>query len=93
LDTAANNGKDGAWPSEGKGQGFESLRARHFGARLGTPRPSVFVLAAGDERMQVYAHHPMMERLRVHFDALGVCARVREGACLMSVQSKLEKQE
>jgi hypothetical protein len=24
-------------PSEGRGQGFESLRARHFGTKLGTP--------------------------------------------------------
>ena len=33
---------DRALPSEGKGQGFESLRARHFGTGLGTLKPAVF---------------------------------------------------
>jgi hypothetical protein len=33
---------DRALPSEGKGQEFESLRARHFGAELSTPRPAIF---------------------------------------------------
>src|SRR5260370_15627328 len=33
-------------PSEGKGHTFESCRVRHFGTKLGTPKPAVFALEA-----------------------------------------------
>jgi hypothetical protein len=37
---------DRALPSEGRGREFESRRARHFGTKLGTPKPAVFALEA-----------------------------------------------
>jgi hypothetical protein len=38
--------KDAAHNYESGGQEFESLRARHFGIKLGTPKPAVFALDA-----------------------------------------------
>jgi hypothetical protein len=35
---------DRALDYESRGQEFESLRARHFGTELGTPKPAVFAL-------------------------------------------------
>src|SRR5712692_11942938 len=37
---------DRALDYESRGQEFESLRARHFGTKLGTPKPAVFALEA-----------------------------------------------
>ena len=39
----------GDLPSEGKGQRFESPRARHFGIKLGTPKAAIFAPARPPE--------------------------------------------
>src|SRR6185312_13510642 len=51
---------DRALPSEGKGHTFESCRARHFGTKLGTPKPAVFALSAATSVRRSALFDPMM---------------------------------
>jgi hypothetical protein len=45
---------------ESRGQEFESLRARHFGTELGTPKPAVFALEAATSVRNSTLLDPMM---------------------------------
>jgi hypothetical protein len=45
---------------ESGGQEFESLRARHFGTELGTPKPAVFALEAATSVRRSMLFDPMM---------------------------------
>jgi Arm DNA-binding domain len=45
---------------ESRGQEFESLRARHFGTELGTPKPAVFALDAATSVRRSTLFDPMM---------------------------------
>jgi hypothetical protein len=47
-------------PSEGKGHTFESCRVRHFGTKLGTPKPAVFALEAATSVRSSSLFEPMM---------------------------------
>src|SRR5262249_7683388 len=47
-------------PSEGRGHRFESCRARHFGTKLGTPKPAVFTLDAATSVRRSALFDPMM---------------------------------
>src|SRR5215831_9889581 len=45
---------------ESGGQEFESLRARHFGTKLGTPKPTVFALETATSVRSSTLFDPMM---------------------------------
>src|SRR5262245_10114772 len=47
-------------PYESGGQEFESLRARHFGTKLGTQKPAVFALEAATRVRSSTLFDPMM---------------------------------
>src|SRR6266849_2659273 len=51
---------DRALDYESRGQEFESLRARHFGTKLGTPKPAVFALSAATSVRRSTLFDPMM---------------------------------
>ena len=51
---------DRALDYESRGQEFESLRARHFGTELGTPKPAVFALEAATSVRSNSLFEPMM---------------------------------
>src|SRR6266699_978395 len=63
---------DRALPSEGKGHTFESCRVRHFGTKLGTPKPAVF---APEAQKRAFRSHDAQFFL-IDFDALGERAEV-----------------
>jgi hypothetical protein len=46
--------------SEGRGHKFESCRARHFGTKLGTPKPAVFALEAATSVRSSTLFDPMI---------------------------------
>ena len=64
---------------ESGGQEFESLRARHFGTELGTPKPVVFALEAATKvlrRSALFDPHDAHFFFLIAFDALGERAEV-----------------
>src|SRR5713101_9827588 len=51
---------DRASDFESEGREFESLRARHFGTKLGTPKPAVFALEAATSVRSSTLFEPMI---------------------------------
>jgi hypothetical protein len=52
---------DRALDYESRGQEFESLRARQFGTKLGTPKPAVFALEEATSVRNKTLFDPMMQ--------------------------------
>ena len=59
---------DRALDYESRGQEFESLRARHFGTKLGTPKPPVFALEVASVRSSTLLASYDTNFLRVDLD-------------------------
>ncbi len=61
---------DRALDYESRGREFESLRARHFGTKLGPPKPAVVALEAATSVRSAFRPHDA-NFFRIDFDALG----------------------
>jgi hypothetical protein len=81
---------DRALPSEGKGHTFESCRVRHFGTKLGTPKPAVFALAAATSVRSSTLFDPMMRTSFASTSTRG-CRVVKEQTTVLHAQHLAER--
>jgi hypothetical protein len=68
---------DRALDYESRGQEFESLRARHFGTKLGTPKPAVFAPGAATSVRKNTLLAPMMRTFFVSTSTRWASARLQ----------------
>src|SRR3954466_8399776 len=68
---------DRALDYESRGQEFESLRARHFGTKVGTPKPAVFAPNAATSVRSSSLFDPMMRTFFVSTSTRWASARLQ----------------